>query len=267
MKASMVYEVALALAASGRSAEDIFRAALVATELPAPAGHAVTSPARPRPAPAPKPRPRGRVRPALKVTSKPASARKPGKTVTAKAARRRLRLVHRTRPAARSPLAKRPGKPKPEPRPAPLHTVPPPPVKNFLRRMVGPNSLLTALDRAVDGMLLKYLEILDDGSPHLAALSRAAGKGTRWSFKAWRDSLGWVCPAGSTAWADVNPRRVALVSQHMKEALEASAGGTSELSRRGMAFVALRLPDETERWRDYQHWLDEGGDGFRAAQR
>lgn len=176
-----------------------------------------------------------------KLRAVPGAARKPG------------------RRAGRSPLTKRAARAKRK-RPR-LELAPTPPPKNFFRR-TGKDSLVEALDQAVDGTLSKVLEVLDDGSPHLAALSRAAGRSHRWRFRSWEMALAWVCPSGTNEWSKVDPRRLATVSDHMRAALEATAGGRSELDRRGITFVDLRLPAETEAWIDYNKWIGEGGDAF-----
>lgn len=223
-----------------------------AREVDTPAARVKVAPvgAKPRGAAAP---------PAQKRTTEPAPPVAKGRPPAKRRAMRARRKPGRV--AARSPLAKRTTRAKRK-RPR-LASVPVPPPKNFLRRLTGgKNSLLAAMDRAVDGMLTKYLEILDDGSPHLEALSRAAGRGHRWRFRSWREPISWVCPAGSTEWEKVDPKRVATVSEHMRDALTASAGGVDELTRRGLAWVDLCLPAETEAWHRYREWLSEGGDAF-----
>ena len=97
-----------------------------------------------------------------------------------------------------------------------------------------------ALDRAVDGMLSKTLEVLDDGSPILRELSAAADRHGRHRFKNWRESLDFVSSPSSHRWRDVDPLKLRLVSDAMK------AAAAEDLERRGMAFVDLRLPQETE---------------------
>lgn len=110
----------------------------------------------------------------------------------------------------------------------------------------GKHGLLAAIDKANDGLLTQWLELLDPGSPELAALSERASRRGPYRFKAWRDAIYWVAPPKAHRFETVDPERLKLVSEAMHRALEAGGGGITELHRAGRGFPGLSLPRETE---------------------
>ena len=148
---------------------------------------------------------------------------------------RALRLDQARKKAHRKRPGRRPGRQKP-----------------FRATWTKRHEVFEALDRAVDGMLSVTLEVLDDGSPILRELSASAERHGRWQFKNWREPLDFfVAASGSRRWRDVDPLRLRVVSDAMK------AAAAEELERRGMAFVDLRLPLETEAMLETEAFFEE----------
>jgi hypothetical protein len=107
----------------------------------------------------------------------------------------------------------------------------------------GKREVFAALDDASDGMLSRYLEKLDDGSPHLADLSRALGRHP--PLRTWRQAVDAVTPAKAFRWRDIDQRKLTMVAEAIRAALEAGGGG-GELARSGLGWTGLPLPQQTE---------------------
>lgn len=126
----------------------------------------------------------------------------------------------------------------------------------------GKREVFEALDAASDGMLARYLEKLDDGSPHLLDLGRSLSRAT--PFKTWRQAVDAVTPPKAFRWRDVDARKLTMVAEAMRAALEAGGGG-GELARSGMGWTGLPLPRQTEavleRQREAEGWFDEQARG------
>lgn len=112
----------------------------------------------------------------------------------------------------------------------------------------GKAAFFKAMDHANDGMVSKYLDALDDGSPHLrdyaAAIGR--GRGSRCPVHTWREAVDSLTPGRACYWKDVNLDRLKRLSEAMAGAFEAGGGGVTNGSRAGFSFLGLRAPLETE---------------------
>lgn len=186
-----------------------------------------------------------------KAGRKPSTARKPAKGA---------RVTPISSAVTKSKESKSWRKPR-----APARAVPTKP-KRFTKAVReslqgGKKEFFQSLDRANGGMVSKYIELLNDNSPILKSLSDGSGRPRQWRFQTWTAAVEWILPARSHRWDAVDARRLRAVSDAMKQALTMSAGGMSDLSRAGLAFVDLRLPDETEkvleRQRQAEGYFDE----------
>jgi hypothetical protein len=126
----------------------------------------------------------------------------------------------------------------------------------------GKREVFEALNAASDGMLARYLEKLDDGSPHLQDLGRALSRAT--PLKTWRQAIDAITPPKAFRWRDVEARKLAMVAEAMRSALEAGGGG-GELARSGLGWTGLPLPRQTdavlERQREAEEFFDEQARG------
>jgi hypothetical protein len=110
-------------------------------------------------------------------------------------------------------------------------------------------------------MLMRYLAVLDDGSPVLRELAQ------RWNerngerrLRTWADAVMAVVPPGSRRWRDVDQRRLERLSEAIQEALTAGGGGINDLERARLGFPGLQLPLETQRILEDEKWRAEGED-------
>lgn len=131
--------------------------------------------------------------------------------------------------------------------------------------------VFAAIDHQAGGLVSRCMELLDDGSPILRELSRRLGRGgARWRFRTWRQAFDAVTPPKSHRWRDVDEAKLKLLSEAMSEALSAGGGGVTELSRAGINFPGLPLPEQTEKIIERERWAREGAarrsqNGQRAA--
>jgi hypothetical protein len=168
------------------------------------------------------------------------------------ASRRKWRAARRARVAsidkARTKAAQRKAAEPARTKPPAATKVRKPARKGFRHTFDGSDKRIVfeALDRANDGLVTRALELLDDASPVLLELSRSADRPKGRPFRTWREAINFVTLTGSCWWRDVSAERLKLVSDAMLAALTAGGGGVDELSRAGIAWPGLRLPNETE---------------------
>jgi hypothetical protein len=84
---------------------------------------------------------------------------------------------------------------------------------------------VAAVDRAMDGELLRYLERADPGSQDLRDLEEATEdrRGRRRRLPTWWDAVAWSAPS-SRRWPDYDPARLELVSAALERNLTHGGG-------------------------------------------